>query len=116
MTSLDNLFQCLTVFKMKKIFLIVSLNIFCFNYASCLPMHCCEETGLPGAEIPLQPKEKITVMQVVPLQPMDNHSGADSHTAAHGGPHTAAGGYILKEAAAHGEPMQVQAPGRSCGP
>jgi len=32
-----------------------------------------------GAEIPLQPLEKIMVSQVVPLQSMDVHGGADLH-------------------------------------
>ena len=31
------------------------------------------------------------------------HAGADIHTAARGGPHAAAGGCVLKEAAAHGK-------------
>ncbi|KAK4823955.1 hypothetical protein QYF61_008341 [Mycteria americana] len=84
------------------------------DYATCLPTHCCEDTGLPGAKIPLQPMEKTMVMQVVPLQPMDSQSGADIHTVAHGRPHAAAGGYALKEAAARGEPMHNQAPGRNC--
>lgn len=52
--------------------------------------------------------------QVVPLQPMKDHSGADMHTAAHGGPYAGAGGYALMEAAAHGDPTPEQAPGRSC--
>ena len=67
-------------------------------------------------EIPLQPVVKTMVTQVVPLQPVEDCGGADIHTAAHGGTHTAAGGYDLKEAAACGEPMQEQAPGRSCSP
>ena len=56
------------------------------------------------------------VTQVVPLQPMEDHAGADIHTAARGGPHAGAGGYALKEAAACGEPMQKQAPGRTRDP
>jgi len=37
--------------------------------------------GAPGtgAEIPLQPMEKTMVRQVVPLQPMEAHGGADTH-------------------------------------
>ncbi|GAB0181314.1 hypothetical protein GRJ2_000596700 [Grus japonensis] len=37
--------------------------------------------GAPGAraEIPLQPVEKTTVRQAVPLQPMEVHGGADIH-------------------------------------
>ncbi|PKU44302.1 rna-directed dna polymerase from mobile element jockey-like [Limosa lapponica baueri] len=48
--------------------------------------------GTPGAraEIPRQPMVKIMVMQVVLLQSIDIHSGADIHSAAHGGPHTRA--------------------------
>ncbi|GAB0207045.1 epimerase family protein SDR39U1 [Grus japonensis] len=56
--------------------------------------------GGPGAraEIPLQPMVKTIVRQVVPLQPMEVHSGADIHPAAHGGPHKGAGVCALKEA------------------
>ena len=59
-----------------------------------------EEGGAPGAgpEIPLQPVMKTMVMQVVPLQHMEVHGGADIHPAAHGGPHAGAGGCALKEA------------------
>jgi len=37
--------------------------------------------GAPGAraEIPLQPEEKTTVRQAVPLQPMEVHGGAYLH-------------------------------------
>ncbi|KAK4828361.1 hypothetical protein QYF61_026022 [Mycteria americana] len=42
------------------------------------------------------------------LKPMEDHSGAGIHTAAHGGPQAGAGGQALKEAAAHGEPMLEQ--------
>ena len=47
----------------------------------------------PGAaaEIAQQPMVKTVVMQVVPLQPIEDHSGADIHVAAHGGPHTRGG-------------------------
>jgi len=56
--------------------------------------------GAPGAgaETLLQPLEKTTVTQVVPLQPMKVHSGADIHIAAYDGPHTTAVGCTLKEA------------------
>ena len=37
-----------------------------------------------GEEIPLQPMEKTKVMQVVPLQPLEDHGEADIHAAAHG--------------------------------
>lgn len=53
------------------------------------------------------------VVQVVPLQPKEDHVRVDIATAAYGGPHTGAGGCTLKEAAAHEEPTQVQAPGRA---
>jgi len=68
-----------------------------------------------GAEIPLQPVEKIMAKQFVSLQHKEDHVRADTHPAAHGGPHDRAGGHALTEAAAHGEPMQEQAPVRSCG-
>ena len=45
--------------------------------------------GAPGAgaEIStLQPVVKTMVMQIVLLQPMEDHGGAAIHTAAHGGP------------------------------
>ena len=49
------------------------------------------------------------VMQVDPLQPMEDHGGADIHTAGRGGLHAGAGGHALKEAAACGEePMLEQ--------
>jgi len=59
---------------------------------------------------------KTMVRQDVHLQPVEGHSRADIHTAACRGPHGGASGYALKEAAAHGEPMPEQAPGRSCSP
>ena len=52
--------------------------------------------------------ERTTVKEVVPLQPMEDHIGADIHNAVHGGPHATAGGYTLKEAAAHGGPTLEQ--------
>lgn len=58
---------------------------------------------------------KIIMKQVVALQPMEYNGGADIHTLACGGSHTAVGGYALKEAAAHGDPRLEQAPGRSFG-
>ncbi|KAK4830776.1 hypothetical protein QYF61_013609 [Mycteria americana] len=62
--------------------------------------------GAPGtrAEIPLQPEEKTMVKKVVPLQPMEDRSGADTHPAACGGPYARVGRYVLKEAAACGNP------------
>jgi len=57
---------------------------------------------------------KTVVRQVVPQQPMEVHSGADIYTSARGGPHAGAGGSALKEAAAHRDPIQEQAPGSSC--
>jgi len=54
------------------------------------------------------------VKDVVPLQPMQDHAGADNYSAAHGGPQDAAGGDALKEDAAHGEPVLEPAPGRNC--
>jgi len=49
--------------------------------------------GSPGAreEILLQPVMKTVVMQVVPLQPMEEHGGVDIHPAACGGHHTRPG-------------------------
>lgn len=52
----------------------------------------------------------------IPLKSMEDHSGANMHTAAQGGPHAVAGGYTLKEAVAYGEPTLEQAAGRICGP
>lgn len=60
------------------------------------------ETGLPGAQVALQPKRETTVMNILYLQPMDNHGGAQIHPASHGESHAAAGGYILKGGAALG--------------
>jgi len=57
---------------------------------------------------------KTTAKQVVPLQPMDVHSGAHIHTAAHGGRHAGADICDLKEAVAHGEPTMEQASGGTC--
>ena len=73
--------------------------------------------GAPGdgAESPLQPMEKTMVEQVVPLQSMEDHGGTDIHTADQQGPHAGTGGHALKKAAANGEPMQEQTPGRNCG-
>ncbi|GAB0182854.1 acid sphingomyelinase-like phosphodiesterase 3b [Grus japonensis] len=50
--------------------------------------------GAPGAraEIPLQPVEKTMVRQAVPLQPMEDNDGTEIPPAAHGRPHTRAGG------------------------
>ena len=50
-----------------------------------------------------------------PCSPRVPH-GADLHAAARGGAPGGAGGCGLEEAAAHGEPPQEQAPGRSCSP
>jgi len=60
--------------------------------------------GVPGtgAEISLQPVVKTMVTQVVPLQSMEAHGGADVHTAACGGHPTGAGGRALNESAACG--------------
>ena len=46
------------------------------------------EGGAPGAaaEIPLQHVVKTMVTQVVPVQPMQVHGGADIHPAARGDP------------------------------
>jgi len=56
----------------------------------------CQSRCWHGAEVPLQPLEKTMRKQVVLLQPMDNHNGADTH------------------AAAHRQPAPEQAPGSSC--
>jgi len=61
------------------------------------------------AEILLHPMEQTLVMQVTPLQSMEEHSGADIHTMSHGGPQAGAGGYALKEDAARAEPTREQA-------
>ncbi|KAK4832351.1 hypothetical protein QYF61_021880 [Mycteria americana] len=49
------------------------------------------------------------------LGPMEDHGGADIHTAAHGGPHAGPGRWALKEAVACGDLTQEQAPDRGCG-
>lgn len=60
-------------------------------------------------------KEQERVLQVhgkdrgdtgCPLQPMEDHSGADIRSAACDGPQNRADGYVLKAAAAHGKSMQ----------
>lgn len=38
-------------------------------------------------KIPLKPVVKTMVTQIVSLQPMEDHGGADIHTGDHGGPH-----------------------------
>lgn len=52
--------------------------------------------------------------EAVSLQPMEDHVGADFHPAAHAGHYNRAGGYVLKKAAAHRDPMLKQTLGRSC--
>ena len=42
------------------------------------------------------------------LQPMEDNAAADIHAAELGRPHAGAGGDVLKEAAAHGEPTLEQ--------
>lgn len=88
--------------------------------------------GLPGGgasgaggQTPLQTVVKTVGRQAVPFQPMEVQVGVHIHTAAHGEPHVTAGGHILKEATACGEPTleeaMVQSPhrsrfsGRTCG-
>lgn len=52
-----------------------------------------------------------------PQQPLEDHDRAATNTTAHRGLHTTAGGgCVLKEGAAHGEPMLEHAAGRNCGP
>ncbi|GAB0207450.1 zinc finger and BTB domain-containing protein 5 [Grus japonensis] len=50
--------------------------------------------------VPLQPMERTTLEQISTLQPMEDPFHYRS--------------YALKEAAAHGEPVLEQAPGRNC--
>lgn len=78
------------------------------------PCAAAAETGLPGAQAPLQPMRETTMVCVLYLQPMDNHHGAQIHTASHGEPQAAAGGDILREGAALGEPKHNQIPDRNC--
>lgn len=54
-----------------------------------------------AAEIYLQPMIKTMVTQVVSLQPMEDHAGADTQTANHEELHATADGDVLKEADAH---------------
>lgn len=77
-----------------------------------------EEGGRGGAPcaralVSLQALVKTMGMQVVPLKPMEVHSGANIHAAAQGGPHSGAVGYALEEGAAHGKLMLEMAPGRN---
>lgn len=79
-----------------------------------------EDGGGGGApdmrtEVPLQPMERTMLDQAVPLQLMLYYVREDINTAAIGGPHTTAGGYGLKESAAHGEP-QDQTQSQNCSP
>lgn len=52
--------------------------------------------------------EQTMIRQVNPLPPVKEHGGAHMYTVAHGGPKAGAGGYILMEAADHGEPTLEQ--------
>ena len=52
--------------------------------------------------------------KVVLLQPIQDHAGADIHTAVCGGHRTRAGEHALKEVAGHGVTMLEQAPGGNC--
>lgn len=47
---------------------------------------------------------------------MKDHSRGGIHSAACAGPQARAGGHTLQKAAAYGEPMQEQDPGRNCDP
>lgn len=49
---------------------------------------------------------KTLVDQVIPLQPMEKHTRQDIHMAVCGGPQAGAGGCVVREAAAHGQPTQ----------
>ncbi|PKU37806.1 hypothetical protein llap_11890 [Limosa lapponica baueri] len=51
----------------------------------------------------------------IPLKPMKDHSGTNIHAATHGGPHAGTGGYVLKEAVAHGKSISERAPDRNWG-
>lgn len=57
-------------------------------------------------EIPLQPKDKTMLKQIVILELMEDQSGADIHIAGHEEPQSEAGRHTLMEAAAHEEPSQ----------
>lgn len=52
--------------------------------------------------------ERLWQRQYFPAAYGEDYGGADTHIAAHGGHHTGARGYALKEAAAHGGPMLDQ--------
>ncbi|KAK4810457.1 hypothetical protein QYF61_004237 [Mycteria americana] len=80
---------------------------------TCCSLTLSTPTTEGSSERPGKPVEKTMVKQVVPLRPMEVHVRADIHTAACGGPHTRAGGCAMKEAAAHGEFMLEQTPGRN---
>lgn len=43
-------------------------------------------------QVLVQPMERTVLMQAVPEQRMEDHSGSDNNAAAHGGPHVGTGG------------------------
>lgn len=71
-------------------------------------------TSVKKEEVLQAPEQRV--MQAALLQPNEEHSGADTNSAAHGRPSTRTSGCALKAAAACGKPMQEQAPSRSCRP
>ena len=56
---------------------------------------------------------KAMVKQIIPLQTLEDHFGADIHIAVPGGPHATVGECALKEAVVREEPTSEQAPGRN---
>ena len=66
-------------------------------------------------QIPLQPMMKTMVTQVVTLQSVEDHDGADIHIDPCGGPGIGAGGDAQKESAAHGASTLERTPSRNCG-
>jgi len=55
------------------------------------------------------------VKQIIPLQSMEEHIGADIHTVGHGEYHITEGGHALKEAADCGKPTQEPMERSQCG-
>lgn len=81
-----------------------------FIYASNLPMYCCCRKWPAWSRDSPAANEGDHSDACSLSEPMDNHSGAQIHLASHGERHAAAGGYMLKENTALGEPSTTRFP------